>query len=348
MNTSGVGFESLMMEKLLQEEYADVAPSVNPGANEVYTYLFEAEQTYIEIMKALALEELKQTAFTQTPYVHEAENANKEKGIIARAIDAFIYFMKKLWNGIVSVWKWVTAKFDELIRSNDSFVKKYGKELDAIKNDTITYDGYDFANLTNEYAAPQYYNGGLSYNVLKDSHSANFKSNITAEELKDDYVLGLTVHSRLFEKYRSIISSPEDCNAVNFKMLYYGEHGTYKTTVADQLNIIRGLNNVKASYNIRFNGQNKLHKHDMEVFEKFKNSPENAANKHTIDEIIKFYRWMIPVHYMLTTQYSKALVACAQQARVICMKALREMNHESAIPTDNYNKKSINELLFSL
>ena len=53
MNTSEVSFESLMMEKLLQEEYADVAPSVNPGANEVYTYLFEAEQTYLEIMKAL-------------------------------------------------------------------------------------------------------------------------------------------------------------------------------------------------------------------------------------------------------------------------------------------------------
>ena len=236
MNTSGVSFESLMEEKLLQEEYADVVPSVNPGANEVYTYLFEAEQAYLEIMKALALQELKQTAFSQTPYMHEAETTltaakpKEDKGFLAKAIDAVVGFIKKIWNGIVSVWKWFVAKFDEYIRFNNSFVSKYSKELAGI--DSTEFEGYEFPKLNECLAKAE-----ASHYDLTVLNSKNFT--------KDN----LDPAKKLFLKVLGLPDTNFDPKPEDMKKIFYGESKKQKFTIKDQIAVISNIANDKTKVN---------------------------------------------------------------------------------------------------
>ena len=334
MNTSGVSFESLMEEKLLQEEYADVAPSVHPGANEVYTYLFEAEQAYLEIMKALALQELKQTAFSQATYMYEANSPVKapatnakpkeDKGFLAKAIDAVIGFIKKIWNGIVGVWKWLVAKFDEYIRFNSSFVEKYSRELAGI--DSVKFDGYSFANLAKM--------------SIGDTIIASVKAK--AENIED--LKKVTIKSL------HLPESNLDPKVDDIKECYYGS----KSTVQQSFNIKNQLSYISSFSKDKERG-NKALKVAKFWFKDFEDNVQSLAKSNKIEEanakdLIAFGKWAAPIIYMAFTQYSKALVARAQQARAICIKALQEKEakkQESSIEF-TLNKRSLNEMLFGL
>ena len=344
--TSGVTYDDIMMEKLLQEEYADVEPSVNPGANEVYAYLFEAEQSYLEIMKALALEELKQTAFSQRGIWHEANDGQQQltqnavtnttnnnqktakttesKGFIARAIDAVIGFIKKIWQGIVGVWKWLVAKFDKYIRFNDSFVKKYSVELAGIQ--TVKFDGYSFSGLEK----------------MKDIGNMEITVSVkhSIGTLEDE--------QKRFLKQFGLNENNLKPTVEDFKTLYFGSTTTSEQefTISKQLEYIAKVADGKV-YATKIMNKVKgwFTKYEAEC-KNFKNKLETSDVD--VQDSIAYGKWVAPIAYMAITQYSKALVARANQARAICIKALqdKESKQQESTIAFTLNTKTISEMLF--
>ena len=338
-----VTYDDIMMEKLLREEYANVEPSVNPGASEVYFTLLEANQSYIEIMKALALQELKQTAFAQTGFWHETGNNNastgsnqaqptpttssndkkvsdNKKGFIAKAIDAIIGFFKKIWNGIVGVWKWLVAKFDKYIRFNDSFVKKYSVELSGVQS--TKFDGYNFSGLAKT-------NGDFNITIA-------IGTKVNLEEAQKELLTQLGVDPTNLKP-----------TAEDFKTFYFGSTQSQEQefTISKQLEHISHLANDKAAATKAMNDIKKWFTAYEGAFKEYL----KGATQTTEDEwkgSVSYGKWAAPIVYMAITQYSKALVARANQARAICIKALKDKEEAAAKNESAYaDELTVEELI---
>ena len=248
----------------------------------------------------------------------------EDKGFLAKAIDAVIGFIKKIWNGIVGVWKWLVAKFDEYIRFNSSFVEKYSRELAGI--DSVKFDGYSFANLASM--------------SLGDTIIASVKAK--AENIED--LKKVTIKSL------HLPESNLDPKVDDIKECYYGS----KSTVQQSFNIKNQLSYISSFSKDKERG-NKALKVAKFWFKDFEDNVQSLAKSNKIEEanakdLIAFGKWAAPIIYMAFTQYSKALVARAQQARAICIKALQEKEakkQESSIEF-TLNKRSLNEMLFGL
>ena len=100
----------------------------------------ESVNNYNSIMKAIALDEFGVYESTGVEMVYEAANF---KAFFAKIKE----FFKKLWEKIKGMFQKFFAKINSLVMKDKEFVKKYKKQLMAVKTKDFEYKGYTFTNL---------------------------------------------------------------------------------------------------------------------------------------------------------------------------------------------------------
>ena len=346
----------LLSWKPPQEDYADIKPLDSPGAFNASLYLFEAEQTYQEIMNALALEELRQMAFDSKSYLHEdssnlpalyhgtlalpgsGTNTNtssntpedkakqeKKKNFFKKIGTAIIEFIKKIWHVIVAVWKWAVSKFDKYFLTTNSFLKKYKSQLLNVKS--ITFEGYEFPK-----------KDMISFDLLKEEDFVKIlQNNDDLDRCKEMYL------SKYTHNIGRNIKSPNDVTEEKLKQEYYGIRSVHKFNIKEQIELIESIPKLKSELETIFK---KIQK-EYEFFQ-FKLNSLLIANFFSINKVllrdevafyqklVSFVKWVVTSNRLIYDTFIKSLVDKTRQAKAICIKALE-------VKKDDEKEKSQNE-----
>ena len=270
----------------------------------------EQETNWTKFMTAVGLSELSS--------ISEGEEIIYEGARLDKFVEKAKGWFKVALNKLAEITKSFIAKVDQLFRTNDSFVKKYEKELSKYKLPSdFEFNGYSF-NDSNLDTAPSY-----PEDRIKDA------KDVTANINKDSYSKE-AAEKRLFGD-KDVAG---DTYADKLVTWFYGkkEKDTLKNIdINDQIKILKSTKNLKDAAKQSYTSAHKSIKQIIKKLEKAqkdnlndnkKDVNEKGSMEDAFSAVLSYWKAYSNCVVAYHGAYMRALGSRNRQAKAICTKAL--------------------------
>lgn len=266
--------------------------------------LGEQEQNWTRFMKGVGLSELA-TIIEGQEVIYEGARL---KGLIAKAKEWF----KVALNKLAEITKSFIAKFDQIFKSNDAFVKKYEATLtkNGIPSD-FKFKGYEFKNMEK----PEYKEPGESPNITASNANAFVEANKDkyTKEHAEELLVGKVTGDNFSEKLHNYFygsKEKQDLNNIN---------------IGDQIKILKKTKDIKKEAQTSYKETASRIKKFISALEKAeKEALKKPEEGQSIGEGQR-----IDAAYNLLISYWKAYSSCAHQKHGAYLRALGARNSQA-------------------
>ena len=299
-------------------KYSEIS-ELEPIEKNIYRELYTVREEYYDNLNNLSLLELKQLMSNGSVDIFtEADNGNSS--LWERFLEAARGFFDRMLNVFIGIWKWMTRKYDTVYSSNQAFVKRYGRLLKDVHNVTLNANGdIVWQMFPTEIEAPKIYKLQIPKCLEKNVNSNNV--DFTDAEYNDIKLKIIKEISN--DKIQAVPSNLTEA----FKNLYFGQpvtSSTYVFSIEEQLAIISKGESIKREFTVSFKAAEAelLTLRTLLKSARIINVNPQASSITRYIELAKFNSEAL---YAAYSQYCKAVMLRAIQARNICIEALKAL-----------------------